>query len=232
MFAHLYDDVDPSSSYTTSDAQVLWMMNHALEEETDPVDRHGQQEFLGSADYLSNYGMTRLIPDMQAAATEVLKGKQLRDLFNTSILHETIVQILNMFTTMGSPHHWVNYLVPENAMLYKHQRAMSNISLCPDFSKLDQLMAETRAVLSSDDFGSVVEISLRTMVDAVMEDIGVQPGGGSLSSGMPLAKLLPRIAQTSPLLLEQPSRNRFIQIIQSLPEVELFFTLLYANISP
>ena len=63
----------------------------------------------------------------------------------------------------------------------------------------------------------------------VEEIMGVQVGDGSLSSMMVLAKLLPRVAQMGPLLLEEPSKNRFIQIIHKEPEVEFFFTLLYAN---
>lgn len=62
-----------------------------------------------------------------------------------------------------------------------------------------------------------------------MEDIKAQLGEGNLLSGMPLAKILPRIAQITPLLFEEPINKWFIQIIQNIPEVEIFFTLLYAN---
>ncbi|XP_043693922.1 peroxisome biogenesis protein 3-1-like [Telopea speciosissima] len=204
--------------------------SHLLEE-TDPFERHSQQEFLATADYLSGDGMNTLISDMQTAAAEVLKGKQLRDLLNTSQLHETIVQILDIFMSVGAPNHWVTYLMPENAISYKHQMATSSSVLLPDVTKLDQLLVETRAVLLSDDFSNVVTISLRTVVDALMDDFGLQLGGNS-SRGIPLAKLLPRVAQMGPLLLEEPGSNRFIQIIRRLPEVEVFYTLLYANMPP
>ncbi|THG13345.1 hypothetical protein TEA_026143 [Camellia sinensis var. sinensis] len=199
-------------------------------EEADLIDRNDQQQFLASADFLSNYGLPTLISNMQAAASEVLKGKQLKDLFNTTVLHETITQILDVFMSMRSPHHWVDYLMPEDARSYKLVAFSNNGN--PDLSDgttFDQLMVETHAVLSSAEFGNVVDISLKTVVDELMEDIKVQLGEGNLSSGMPLAKLLPRIAQFSPLLLEEPSKNRFIQIIRNIAEVELFFTLLYAN---
>lgn len=201
-----------------------------LLEEADLIDRNDQQQFLASADFLSNYGLPTLISNMQAAASEVLKGKQLKDLFNTTVLHETITQILDVFMSMGSPHHWVDYLMPEDARSYKLVAFSNNGN--PDLSDgttFDQLMVETHAVLSSAEFGNVVDISLKTVVDALMEDMKVQLGEGNLSSGIPLAKLLPRIAQFSPLLLEEPSKNRFIQIIRNIAEVELFFTLLYAN---
>lgn len=69
------------------------------------------------------------------------------------------------------------------------------------------------------------------MVDYLIKDMEVQPGGDSLASGMQLARLVPRVAQMSPAVLEEPRRDQFIQIIGSLPEVEHFFTLLYSNMS-
>ncbi|CAL5441574.1 unnamed protein product [Camellia sinensis] len=47
--------------------------SHLLDE-ADLIDRNDQQQFLASADFLSNYGMPTLISNMQAAASEVLKG--------------------------------------------------------------------------------------------------------------------------------------------------------------
>ncbi|XP_057464334.1 peroxisome biogenesis protein 3-2-like [Actinidia eriantha] len=203
--------------------------SHLLEE-ADLIGRNDQQQFLASADFLSNYGLPTLISNMQAAASEVLKGKQLKDLFNATVLHETIVQILDMFMSMGSPRQWVDYLIPDDATSHKLVAfSHSGSTDLSDVTKFDQLMVETRAVLSSAEFGNVVDISLKTVVGALIDDIKLQLGESNLLSGMPLARLLPRIAQISPLLLEDPSNNRFIQIIRDIPEVELFFTLLYAN---
>ncbi|KAM0041834.1 putative peroxin-3 [Helianthus debilis subsp. tardiflorus] len=188
-------------------------------EDADLIDQTDEQQFLASADFLSSQRMPILVSNMQAAATQVLRGKQLRDIFNASVLDETIMQILNMFMSMGSPHHWVDYLMPEDIRFHR-----SPESSAADITKLDQLMLETRSVLSSSEFGNILEMSLRKVVEGVMEDM---KGNGNL----PLAKLLPRVAQISPLLLEEPSRNRFTQIIQNIPQVEVFFTLLYTNMS-
>ncbi|THG22791.1 hypothetical protein TEA_012496 [Camellia sinensis var. sinensis] len=178
-------------------------------DEADLIDRNDQQQFLASADFLSNYGMPTLISNMQAAASEVLKGKQLKDLFNTTVLHETTVQILDMFMSMGSPHHWVEYLMPEDPNFYKLVAFSNSDSTDPsDSTKFDRLMVETRAVLSSAEFGNMVDVSLNTAVDALMEDIKAHLGEGNSLPGIPLAKLLPRLAQISPLLLEEPSKNR------------------------
>ncbi|XP_034712126.1 LOW QUALITY PROTEIN: peroxisome biogenesis protein 3-2-like [Vitis riparia] len=203
--------------------------SHLLEE-ADPIDRHDQQKFLASADFLSNYSIPALISNMHAAAAEVLKGKQLRDVFNSMVLHGTIMQILDLFISTGKPHNLVDYLMPDDTKSYKPASPSNGDSSTPaDVTKFDQLMVETRAVLSSAEFINVIDVSLRTVVDAVVEDMMGSAGGGSPSSGMVLAKLLPRVAQMGPLLLEEPSKNRFIQIIQKAPEVEFFFTLLYAN---
>lgn len=74
--------------------------------------------------------------------------KQLRDFFDTGVLHETVMQILEMFMSMGSPHQWVDFLMPADARLYKLATASSHESTTlPDVTKFDQLMEETRAVL-------------------------------------------------------------------------------------
>lgn len=74
--------------------------------------------------------------------------KQLKDFFDTGVLHETLMQILEMFMSMGSPHQWVDFLMPADARFYKLAAASchENPNL-PDVTKFDQLMNETRAVL-------------------------------------------------------------------------------------
>lgn len=204
--------------------------SHLLDE-AELIDRNDQQQFLAAVDFLSNYGMSTLLSNMLAAAAEVLKEKQLKDIFTTSVLHETILQILDKFMSMGNPHQWVDYLMPED-LKYRSaafsSRDGQNVS---EVSKFDLLMLETHAVLSSAEFQSIVDVSLKTVVDELMQDMKVRPGGSNLS-GVPLAKLLPQIAQMGPLLLEEPGKNRFIHIIRNLPVVEVFFTLLYANMPP
>lgn len=76
-----------------------------------------------------------------------------------------------------------------------------------------------------------METSLKAVLDSLVELMAAKFGGGNLTSGVPLAKLLPQIAHMCPLLIEELSKNQFIQTIKNLPEVELFFTLLYANVS-
>lgn len=186
----------------------------------DVVDGDDQQKFLGSVDFLSQHGMPALISDMEEATKEVLKGKQLTSLFNNTTFHETITNILNTFMSRGSPHFWVKYMIPEDAKLHSTTSA-SNDTVPLDMTEFDQLMMEARAVLSSAEFGSVVEISLKAVVDTLPELMG--------TASVPLARALPQVAQMCPLLLEEPSKNQFIQILKNIPEVELFLTFLYAN---
>ncbi|KAL3529207.1 hypothetical protein ACH5RR_008529 [Cinchona calisaya] len=197
--------------------------NSRLLDEADLIDRHDEQRFLAIADFLSNYEIPTLIASIEAAASEVLKGKQLRDSFNCSVLHETIVQILDKFMSTGSPRQWLGYLIPEDTRIYTFVAPSGSGN--EDHShanKFEQLTEETRAVLSSAEFRSILDISLKVMVDAVAEEIDIQ-------SAIPLAKLLPRIAQMGQIVLEEPNRQRYIQIIRNIPEIELFFTLLYSS---
>ncbi|KAI5562180.1 hypothetical protein POPTR_015G041700v4 [Populus trichocarpa] len=203
-----------------------------LLENVDLVDRDDQQKFLASADFLANNGLLALISNIQAVVTEVLEGKKLTDLFNTTSLHETVMQILNKFMSMGSPHQWIDYLMPEDCGHYKLGPSSSiDDMILPDSMNFDQLMVEARAVLSSAEFGKIMEISLKVAVDALVDDMEAQSQstGASLTLGMPLAKLLSRVLQIVPSLLGEASQNQIIQIIRNVPEVELFFTLLYAN---
>ncbi|GMN46291.1 hypothetical protein TIFTF001_015472 [Ficus carica] len=212
----------------------------------DLIDRDDQQRFLASADFLSTYGLPALISNMQVAVTEVLKGssqsvvptilrlchrKQLRDHINSTVLHETIMQILDTFMSIRSPHLWADYLMPRDARLHELATASSNNDkVLSDITKFDQLMAETRAVISSAKFVNVAEIALKLVVDTLIKEIGIQCGGDTLATGMPLAKLLARVTHVGPILLKEPSKNQFIQIIRNQQEVEVFFTLIYSNI--
>ncbi|KAK3002217.1 hypothetical protein RJ639_021913 [Escallonia herrerae] len=72
-----------------------------------------------------------------------------KDFFNTTLLHETIVQILDVFMSMEGPHSWVDYLMPEDLGFYRRVSTSStkNINIS-DLNKFDQLMTETRSILS------------------------------------------------------------------------------------
>uniref|UniRef100_A0A803N5B7 Peroxin-3 n=1 Tax=Chenopodium quinoa TaxID=63459 RepID=A0A803N5B7_CHEQI len=202
-----------------------------LKEEASLIDQDDEQIFLARADFLASHGLPALVFNMQAAASEVLKSKQLKDVFDHLILHETIVQVLDTFMSMGRPHHWMEYLLPEDAKLPSLTASQSGDNLIiSDVPKFDQLMTETHTVLSSNEFTNVVDVSLKTLVNAIVRDIFVdQSGAGSHSSGMALVKLVPRVAQMSQLLLDEPSSNQFVQTIKNIQDVELFFTILYAN---
>ncbi|ESW32499.1 hypothetical protein PHAVU_002G327400 [Phaseolus vulgaris] len=213
---HLY--IDTARSLGISDSL----------ESVDVVDREDHKKFLDSVDFLSQHGMPALISDMEAATKEVLKGKQLSTFFSSTTLHETFMQILNNFMSMGSPNYWIKYMIPEHVKPYS-SNSSSDDRMLSDVTEYEQLMMEAQAVLSSAEFGSIVEVSLQAVVDKLVELMGVKFSGGSITAGLPLARVLPQVAQMCPLLLEEPSKNQFIQIIKNIQEVELFFTLLYAN---
>ncbi|CAN0891437.1 Peroxisome biogenesis protein 3-2 [Linum grandiflorum] len=192
-------------------------------DDADLVDRADQQKFLAAAAYLPHSGLLVLAADIQAAVTEALKAKQLKDLLDATALRETVMQITDICISMGSPGRWVDYLMPVETMLHKEAMVIT---------KFDQLMLETREVILSPEFARVVEVSLKQLIDSLLEDLETQSGESSLTTPLPLAKLLPRVAQVASLLLAEPSENRYIRMIRASSEVELFFTLLYANAPP
>ncbi|KAL2927737.1 Peroxisome biogenesis protein 3-2 [Bienertia sinuspersici] len=202
-----------------------------LLEEGSIIDQDDEQSFLARADFLASYGLHGLIFNMQVAAAEVLKSKQLNDVFDSSTLDETIVQILDSFMIMGRPRHWLEYLMREDANSSSLTASLGNGNLIlSDASKFNQLMTETQTVLSSDEFANIVQVSLRTMVTAIVKEIFAdQSNAGIPSSGIALVKLMPKVAQMSQLLLDEPTSNQFVQTIKHIQDVELFFTILYAN---
>lgn len=203
-----------------------------LLDEADLIGRNDEQQFLATSDFLSQHELPTIVSTIQNAASEVLKGKQLKDVFDHPVLRETLMQMLDTFMSLGGPHSWTRYLMPKDPSMYEIPATPSGgDNEVPQYTKFGQLVAETHAVLSSAEFGNVLERSLKTVMDAVVEEImvEVQPNERNVASGVPLAKLLPRVAQMGQTLLEEPRRNKFIQILQTVPEVELFFTLLYSS---
>ncbi|MED6136810.1 hypothetical protein PIB30_059231 [Stylosanthes scabra] len=193
-------------------------------ESGDLVGKEDQQKFLGTVDFLSQHGMPALISDMEAATQEVLKGKQLSHFFNSTALHETIMQILKIFMSRGSPHSWIKYMMPEDSAISRIDDPAPS-----DATEFEQLMMEARAVLLSAEFGCIFEVCVKMVVDAVVEQMEAKYRGGNITTGLPLARVLPQVAQICPLLLEEPNKNQFIKIINCIPEVEPFFTRLYAS---
>lgn len=71
---------------------------------------------------------------------------QLKDVITTRVLQETLLRIVDVFMSSGSPHHWVDYLmIPQGTKL---SRNTSDGSSDETVSKFNQLMVETRQVLT------------------------------------------------------------------------------------
>lgn len=197
-----------------------------------------QQKFLGSADFLPQYGVTGLIVRMEKIVENILESKHLREPLTVGELHDIFRRILNNFPS--SSVHWINYVIPENRLLYQELSPGTStfgVSQLPravlspfetERAKLEQLMAETRDVLSSNDFAIILEQSLKIVLDSMMEEFSTM-FEGSTSNSIPLVKLLPPVAHASTVLLEHPTKNRFINIIGNHPQVQSFYALVYAN---
>lgn len=67
---------------------------------------------------------------------------QLKDVITTRVLQETLLRIVDVFMSSGSPHHWVDYLMmPQDTKLPRTTGGET-------VSKFNQLMVETRQVLT------------------------------------------------------------------------------------
>ncbi|KAF3339704.1 peroxisome biogenesis protein 3-2-like protein [Carex littledalei] len=200
--------------------------------DSDSLRSHGREEFLATADYLCTHGINTLLVNMQSAVMEVLKEKQLKDTFSIDQLQETITQILDLFVKIEGPTFWVSYLVPEDVSTYRKLMVPSNSSdelTHPiDTSKLEQLMSETRTILLRPDFGRIMDIAMKKAVELLIDEMGAEISG---TAPLALAKLLPRVSQMSIPLLAEPENNKLISTLLRVPEIEVFYTLVYADLT-
>ncbi|CAN8288502.1 unnamed protein product [Cochlearia groenlandica] len=113
---------------------------------------------------------------------------------------------MDVFMSNGSPHHWIDYLMMSQD---------TKLSRYTSDSSSDDENCDT-------EFTYIVEISLKCFADALAEEMERQSVGGGLAAGMPLAKLLPQIEKTIPLVIDEPDKNQFLPLIRDLSEVPTF----------
>ncbi|KAJ4771120.1 hypothetical protein LUZ62_019066 [Rhynchospora pubera] len=202
------------------------------QDNSDSLSSHGREEFLATADYLCTHGINMLLVNMQSAAMEVLKEKQLKDTFSIDQLREMITQILNIFMKSEGSTYWVSYLVPEDVSTYRKLMTSSSSSYestnLMDTSKLEELMSETRTILLRPDFGKVMNIAIEKAVELLIDEMSPEVTG---TAPLALAKLLPRVSQMSIPLLAEPENNELISTLRRIPEIEVFYTLVYADLT-
>lgn len=81
------------------------------------------------------------------------------------------------------------------------------------------------------EFRNIVDSTTRIVVDGLMDDLLMELNGTiNFSDKHPLVKLLPQVALLSNAVIEEVGYNKYIKTIRSMPDVELFFTLLYTDI--
>lgn len=75
--------------------------------------------------------------------------KQLKDVLTTRTLQETVIRILDVFMSMGSPHHWVDYLMMAQDTTMLPRDITTDVSSSDaTITKFHQLITETREVLT------------------------------------------------------------------------------------
>lgn len=196
-----------------------------------------QHKFIAFADYLPHRGLDPLIADARRVADEIIREKVLKDPYTLEDLRELIQSLRRAFEAQSVE--WLSYVLPDDNVLPEDLAAASSAadsaasSLADEFSSLDndsvmleQLMLETRNVISSREFMAVLSAALDAVTDGVMDELQ-ESYGEHPEVGIPLAKLLPPIAAVGASLLNQPSENQYIEVLSHLPEVERFCEQIY-----
>lgn len=212
-----------------------------------------QHKFIAFADYLPHRGLDPLIADAQDVADEIVRKRVLKDPYTLEDLRGLIQSMRQAFEARCAE--WLPYVLPDDNVLPEDLAAASSAAdssaaASPhggssgggggggggsedDFSSLDndsvmleQLMLETRAVISSREFSNVLSAALDAVTDGVVEELR-ESYGEHPEAGVPLAKLLPPVAAVGASLLSQPGENRYIEALSRLPEVERFCEQIY-----
>eukprot|EP00252_Welwitschia_mirabilis_P016167 TRINITY_DN3570_c0_g3_i1.p1 TRINITY_DN3570_c0_g3~~TRINITY_DN3570_c0_g3_i1.p1 ORF type:complete len:372 (-),score=70.94 TRINITY_DN3570_c0_g3_i1:751-1866(-) len=199
-------------------------------EQMDEAAMLCQHRFLGSADFLSQYGIVGLISHIEKVVKSILERKELAEPFSFSELSETFQRILN---GLSSSDQWLNFVIPEAELFMGFPDAAQFPNTVPDpfeteRMKLKQLMAEIHGALSSNDFAIVMEQALKAVLDTMMEGL-YRTFQCSGTVRIPLAKLLPPVAHASIPILEHPTENKFVTVIGNIPAVTSFFELVYTS---
>lgn len=210
------------------------MMNS--EDSHVPLSMSVQHKFIAFAGYLHHKGLATLVADTYKVVEIVLRGKQLKEPYTIDELRDVFMKIRASLDSRRSP--WVQYVLPPENVLPDEFVATSSAAdaaasvsdMTHEDDVLAQLMNETRAVVSSDEFNEVLAVCLDAILDGVMEEL-YTIYRGSPDNSIPLARMLPPVAGAGSTLLEHPDENRFISILANLPQVHAFCALVYTNSS-
>lgn len=69
---------------------------------------------------------------------------------------------------------------------------------------------------------------MKKAVELLIDEMGAEISG---AAPLALAKLLPRVSQMSIPLLAEPENNKLISSLRRVPEIEVFYTLVYADLT-
>jgi peroxin-3 len=73
-----------------------------------------------------------------------------------------------------------------------------------------------------------MDIAMKKAIELLIDELGAEISG---SASLALAKLLPRVSQMSIPLLAEPENNKLISSLRCVPEIEVFYTIVYADLT-
>ncbi|KAJ7294683.1 hypothetical protein O6H91_03G078900 [Diphasiastrum complanatum] len=199
-----------------------------------------QHRFLAFAEFLPHVGLDRLVKDIQFAVEKIMKSIPLKQPFDSYGLRDLFSQILASF--MSQQLEWEMYVLPTDDILSDDLEATVTEADAEYSSKVrfmstddrhdfNTLMAETRAIISSAEFHSALEAVFDVMLNEAMAKYE-EGFFGSSTRGIPLAKLLPYVANLASSFLEHAENNAFILAVASHPKVQSFCAMVYASSAP
>ncbi|KAJ7543640.1 hypothetical protein O6H91_09G046200 [Diphasiastrum complanatum] len=197
-----------------------------------------QHRFLEFAEFLPHYGLHLLIEDIKVSVEKIMKSISLKQPYDSYELKDLLAQILADFISQQVE--WTKYVLPTydilpDGMAVALTEADDAYSLndrsttTDDQADFGTLMAETRAVLSSMEFDTVLEAVLDVILNEAMSEYRAACAGSSTGGRVPLARLLPSVANLASSFLEHIDDNRFIIAVSTHPKVQSFCAMVYAS---
>eukprot|EP00850_Spirogloea_muscicola_P006040 SM000028S10134 [mRNA] locus=s28:520617:522236:- [translate_table: standard] len=214
-----------------------------------PLSMSCQHKFIAFADYLPHKGLEYLVRDVRSVVEGVMRSKPLKEPYRLADLRDLVSEIRHGFESRGP--HWADFVLPEDNSLPQDLAAASlaadeaksaasgtadeahgsmahGSDASDDGAMLEELMIETRGMLSSSEFEAVLAVAFDAITEAMLGELRETVGDGE--AGVPLAKLLPPVASIGGALMEHPEENSYIALLADLPQVQSFCAMVYTSV--
>jgi len=196
----------------------------------EPLTQLVQHQYLSHADYFPKRGIQILIAKMTRAVESVIGDVDLKQPTDMTELMEYISTMCAAFGDSMRSEEWLEMLFPpplppEDSL----ERPVGAEPLSSDVAMLDAMVSETRSVLGSAEFASLMGPVAREAAGMVVAHLPHLYGGPD-PQPLPFVKLVPAVAGITTLFLDHP--KACTQSLTALPQVHEFCVSVYAAVGP